>query len=158
MLKASSGMNYWELAQFIVMVGQPRLHHFKELVRADCSSKSVIMADTCTAVLEYFIEAVMTDQSKLSFFKGDLMYQQVPDELKKCLHPDRSFEKLLLTLPVELTQVVEDARCKGQHEHSMVAFRAFEVYMLSHVAEQVGTVLVESSTKLKDTLSLDSQT
>lgn len=143
-LKASSGMNYSEFAQFIVMVGCPRLQHFRELVRSNCSSKCIVMADTWTAMLGHFMEAIMTDVSKLSFFKdgtSPMKCQQVPDELRKCLHPQKSFDELLHTLPLELGQVVEDVRCKGQHTHSMLAFRAFEVYMLSCVAEKVSSVL-----------------
>lgn len=136
-------MDYWEFAQFIVMIGSPRLQNFKVLVRNNCSSQNVVMADGSTVTLQRFIET-MRCQSKLAFFKDGSLpskSQQVPDELMKCLHPQRSFEELVHTLPTELRQVVEEARCKGQLEESIMAFRAFEVYTLSCIAEKVSTTL-----------------
>ena len=133
-------MDYWEFAQLLMTIAKPRVQHLKELVRRDCSSQCVVMTDTFTASLEHFITAVMSDQSKLSFFKGDFTSELVPDELSKCLQPNQTFHQLVQALPGELRQVVDSVKCKGQHKHSVVVFRAFEVYILSAVAQQVNVL------------------
>lgn len=139
-------MNYEEFAQFIVLLGCPRLQHFKELVKKECSPKSLVVAESSTVALEHFMETVMNDRSKLTFFSAEtslssLMCQQVPDKLSKCLHPRTPLQHLLQVLPSELRHVVEEMRSQGHLKKSMLTFRSFEVYTLSSVAEKVGRAL-----------------
>lgn len=137
-------MNYWEFSQFIVMLATSRLHQFEELVETECSSSESVMANTYTRTLNQFIKT--HSQHKLSFFNdgifpANLSSQPVPDDLTSSLDAQSCFEKLLCMLPIELRQVVEGVRCKGQQKHSVFVFRAFEVYMLSSVAEEVTRAL-----------------
>ncbi len=164
-------MDYWEFAQFLVMLAIPRLRQFLHLAHP-CSAD---MASTYTASLERFIQRVSANSNLLTFFNSgalpvglnssklpsepppdapsklppdapsklppDAPSKPPPDALDKCLHPEKAFVELISLLPWELRQVVEDGRCESQLGNNVLVFRSFEVYTLSRVAKEVGDLL-----------------
>ena len=135
-LRASAGMDYWEFAQFIVVLALPRLKEFESLVSTQCVSLTPIVT------LKQFIQQVSTHSNTLTFF-GALppTCPSPPDDLGKCLHPEKPFTDLLLLLPHQLRQVVETRECKGLVETSLLSFRSLELHMLSSVAEELKELL-----------------
>ena len=137
-LKASAGMDYWEFAQFLICIAAPRLHCFEGLLK-DWPSVA-LEAKKYTTGLKSFIQEVSDCPHPLTFFKSrvfpaDLCTRPLMDNVHQNLSIQESF-KLQHELPSNLKQTlgsdVQDNACKGE-----LIFRAFEVYTLHSVAEQV---------------------
>lgn len=140
-LRASAGMDYWEFAQFIVMLALPRLQEFESLLQC---LDTPISPPAPIAVLQLFIQQVSVHSNKLTFFRAGALpaaCRPTADDLEKCLHPERPFVELLSLLPHQLREVVEMAGYKGQVMTSILAFRSVELYTLSSVAEEVSKLL-----------------
>lgn len=155
-LRASAGMDYWEFAQFIVILASPRLHELEAIVKQVCSSAAAtaILSNSHFTSLKHFIHEVSDRAS--TFFKDNVIpvdfgSRAPSDDLETCIHPHTSFKDLLCELPQEVRQVVE----KTQHKGSILTYRSFELYMLSRVAKEVNQVLQTSQEAKANTGSVN---
>ena len=138
-------MDYWEFAQFIVILGLPRLHELEAIVKQVCSSAAAtaILSNSHFTSLKHFIDKVRDRPSTL--FKDNVIPVNfgnwVPsDDLETCIHPHTVFKDLLCELPQEVRHVVE----KVQAKDNILTYRSFELWMLSRVAKEVDQVLQTS--------------
>lgn len=143
-LKASAGMDYWEFAQFIVILASSRLHQLEAIVKQVCSSAATaILSNSHFTSLVHFIHKVCGRAS--TFFKENVipvdLGSRVPsDHLETCIRPHTVFKELLCELPYEVQQVVE----KTHYKDNILTYRSFELCMLSRVAKEVDQVLQTS--------------
>lgn len=150
-LRASAGMDYWEFAQFLVMISGPRLQDYDRLVRQTPSIIDPAKAKHYSEKLKRFIQDIGRSRYPKNFFgdevfPDDLGLKSVPaDDLATCLNAELPFKQLLRELPSDLRETMEFSGC---HEDNQLIFRAFEVYILSHVAEEVCQALNNTSNKL----------
>lgn len=143
-LRASAGMDYWEFAQFIAMLALPRLHQFESLASLQCPVATMADSHVIDTLKEFIQQLRGSRSSALTFFRAGALpvdYGPPPDDLEKSLHPEEPFVRLLVLLPHQLREMVEMGRCKGQLKNNVLAFRSFELYVLSCVAEEVSKLL-----------------
>lgn len=118
-------MDYWEFAQFLVVVASPRLLRFQHLLRMPTT-------DSFSTKLQEFIQEVRGAHQQLTFFKdGIFPSSSLTDSLVQHLEPGRGLHLLYDQLPPDLKAVL------GVEQSSELVFRAFEVCRLSIVAEVV---------------------
>ena len=126
-------MDYWEFAQFIVILAMPRLRCLKSLPEGD----------NAYTELKQFVDKVATKHT-ITFFKSGsfphgLYGKPLSDSsLISCLNVQANFKEFVDVFPSGMKQLLEQGTCDSS---SGQVYRAFELLALSSVAKELIKIL-----------------
>lgn len=155
-LRASAGMDYWEFAQFLVVIGLPRLRETQAILSSIYKRSDAIT--TALSNIEQLLLKITTSSRKLTFFEDSTLPAElhrlnptVGDNLATCERLIRQAEERKITiqpfsalydlLPEEFHQVLVLDKDKDdlsrQRTRAQLIFRLFELITINTVLGEV---------------------
>ena len=156
-LRASAGMDYWEFAQFLSIIGLPRLREAQAIITSFSKPSNAIT--TALSNTEQLLSKMTISPRKLTFFENgtlpaqllhqnptvsdnlatcDCLIKQVKKEGAKNIQP---FSVLYDRLPQEFQQLLildkDHEDISRQRMHAQLILRLFELATISTVLGEV---------------------
>lgn len=153
-LRASAGMDYWEFAQFLSIIGLPRLREVQAIIISFSKPSDAI--STALSNTEQLLSKITTSSRKLTFFENgtlpaqllhlnptvsdnlatcDCLIKQATKEGEKNVQP---FSVLYDLLPQEFQQLlILDKVHEDLSRHARLILGLFELTSISTVLGQV---------------------